>query len=410
MFKKFLRYTVEEMLEDRDFPVWLKHLSENQELSRLVDDNPKFAYKVRQAKEIIMILNVKEEPVFKDEIYAMLAKISEVDVDHQSQLRTRRIRGYFKYAAAVVFVLMLSALGYWELNKETVFQWASNEAPTAIKQSRLILSTGEEIDLKKDESVIKVSAQQNSIRINNDSIVALSAVGAKRSEIAMNQVVVPFGKKSLVELSDGTKVWLNAGSKMAFPARFSGSKREVFLEGEACFDVTHDKSNPFFVNTREVIIRVLGTKFNVSDYEADKEITTVLLEGSVSLRENKGINFFGEEVILKRYQRALFSKAGLSTKVYDEANPEIFTAWTEGWFTFYKEPLGNILKKVERYYNVQVVGTNLFQSDDLISGKLDLKDSIEDVMKVLADVAKVTYRIDHQKIFIVINNEMPMRN
>lgn len=410
MFKKFLRYTVEEMLEDRDFPVWLKHLSDNQELSRLVDDNPQFAYKVRQAKEIIMILNVKEEPVFKDEIYAMLAKISEVDVDHQSQLRTRRIRGYFKYAAAVVFVLMLSALGYWELNKETVFQWASNEAPTAIKQSRLILSTGEEIDLKKDESVIKVSAQQNSIRINNDSIVALSAVGAKRFEIAMNQVVVPFGKKSLVELSDGTKVWLNAGSKMAFPARFSGSKREVFLEGEACFDVTHDKSNPFFVNTREVIIRVLGTKFNVSDYEADKEITTVLLEGSVSLRENKGINFFGEEVILKRHQRALFSKAGLSTKVYEEANPEIFTAWTEGWFTFYKEPLGNILKKVERYYNVQVVGTNLFQSDDLISGKLDLKDSIEDVMKVLADVAKVTYRIDHQKIFIVINNEMPMRN
>jgi ferric-dicitrate binding protein FerR (iron transport regulator) len=410
VFKKFLRYTVEEMLEDRDFPVWLKHLSDNQELSRLVDDNPQFAYKVRQAKEIIMILNVKEEPVFKDEIYAMLAKISEVDVDHQSQLRTRRIRGYFKYAAAVVFVLMLSALGYWELNKETVFQWASNEAPTAIKQSRLILSTGEEIDLKKDESVIKVSAQQNSIRINNDSIVALSAVGAKRFEIAMNQVVVPFGKKSLVELSDGTKVWLNAGSKMAFPARFSGSKREVFLEGEACFDVTHDKSNPFFVNTREVIIRVLGTKFNVSDYEADKEITTVLLEGSVSLRENKGINFFGEEVILKRHQRALFSKAGLSTKVYEEANPEIFTAWTEGWFTFYKEPLGNILKKVERYYNVQVVGTNLFQSDDLISGKLDLKDSIEDVMKVLADVAKVTYRIDHQKIFIVINNEMPMRN
>jgi transmembrane sensor len=410
VFKKFLGYTVEEMLEDRDFPVWLKHLSENHELSRLVDDNPQFAYKVRQAKEIIMILNVKEEPVFKNEIYAMWAKISEVDFDHQSQLRTRRIRGYFKYAAAVVFVLMLSALGYWELNKEPVFQWASNEAPATNKQSRLILSTGEEIDLKKDDSVIKVSAQQNSIRINNDSIVALSAVGAKRSEIAMNQVVVPFGKKSFVELSDGTKVWLNAGSKMAFPARFSGSKREVFLEGEACFDVTHDKSNPFFVNTREVIIRVLGTKFNVSDYEADKEITTVLLEGSVSLRENKGINLFGEEVIMNRNQRALFSKAGLSTKVYEEANPEIFTAWTEGWFTFYKEPLGNILKKVERYYNVQVVGTNLFQSDDLISGKLDLKDSIEDVMKVLADVAKVTYRIDHQKIFIVINNEMPMRN
>lgn len=409
MFKKFLGYTVEEMLEDRDFPVWLKHLSENHDLSRLVDEHPKFAFKVRQAKEIIMLLNVKEDPVFKDEIYVMWEKISEVDLDYQAQSRIRRFRGYLKYVAAAVFLLLFSTYAYWELNKESVFQWVSTAPGTSIRQSRLILSSGEEIDLKKDESVIRVSSQHNAISINNDSTVALSGAGQSKSEIAMNQVVVPFGKKSLVELSDGTKVWLNAGSRMAFPARFSGSKREVFLEGEAYFDVTHDKSNPFFVNTKEVIIKVLGTKFNVSDYEADKEVATVLLEGSVSLRENKGLNFFGEEIIMNRHQRALFSKGGLATKVYEESNPEIFTAWTEGWFTFYKEPLGNVLKKVERYYNVEVVGTDLFQSDDLISGKLDLKDSIEDVMKVLADVAKVSYRINQQKIFIVKNNEMPMR-
>lgn len=410
MLKKFLGYTVEEMLEDRDFPVWLKHLSENHELSRLVDENPQFADKVRQARELMMFLNVKEEPVFKDEIYAMWEKISEAEMAHQSRLRIIRTRRYLKYAAAIVFVLMMSTFGYWELNKETVFQWASLHPGTTIQHSRLILSSGEEIDLKKDESVVKVNAQSNAIRINNDSVVALSGAGKKISEIAMNQVVVPFGKKSFVELSDGTKVWLNAGSRMAFPARFSGSKREVFLEGEAYFDVTPDKSNPFFVKTREIAIRVLGTKFNVSDYEADKEVTTVLLEGSVSLTENKGMHLFGEEVILSRHQKALFSKAGFTTKVFDEANPEIFTAWTEGWFAFYKEPLSNVLKKVERYYNVEVTYTDVFQSDDLISGKLDLKDSIEDVMRVLADVAKVTYRVDQQKIVISINREMPMGN
>jgi ferric-dicitrate binding protein FerR (iron transport regulator) len=340
----------------------------------------------------------------------MWEKISEADLAHQSRMRIIRTRRYLKYAAAAVIVLILSTYGYWELNKGTDYQWASYNPGTTIQQSRLILSNGEEIDLKKVESVIKVNAQNNAIRINNDSVVALSGPGEKMSEIAMNQVVVPFGKKSFIELSDGTKVWLNAGSRMAFPVRFSGSKREVFLEGEAYFDVTPDKSNPFYVKTREIAIRVLGTKFNVSDYEADKEVTTVLLEGSVSMKENKGINLFGEEVILSRHQKAMFSKTGLTTRVFDEANPEIFTAWTEGWLNFYKEPLSNVLKKVERYYNVQVVYTDLFQSDDLISGKLDLKDSIDDVMRVLGDVAKVTYRVDQQKIFISKNRELPMRN
>ena len=109
----------------------------------------------------------------------------------------------------------------------------------------------------------------------------------------MNQVVVPFGKKSSIELADGTKVWLNAGSRMAFPDRFTGSRREIFLEGEAFFNVTPDKSMPFYVKTKEVVIRVLGTKFNVSAYEADNEVVTVLVEGTVSMRENKGSTFWG---------------------------------------------------------------------------------------------------------------------
>ncbi len=410
MYKKYLGYTVEEMLEDRDFPIWLKHLSENLELDQLVDDYPQFALKVRQAREIIMILGVKEEPVIQDDIYDMWGKIYQVDQTHQSKIKTRRYHKFLRYAATIVFVMMLTTAGYWKFKKDETFQWYTLKPGTMMRQSRLILSTGEEIDLKKDESTIKVNAQNHAIRINNDSTVALSRVSEKKTEVAMNQVVVPYGKKTIVELADGTKVWLNAGSKMAFPDRFTGSKREVFLEGEAFFNVSPDKLNPFFVKTKDVVIRVLGTRFNVSDYEADKEVMTVLVEGSVSLRENKGMNLFGKEIFLNGHQRALFNKTDLTTKVNEEVDTDRYTAWTEGWFLFYKEPLSNVLKKVERYYNIQVLYTDFFPSDDLISGKLDLKDSIEDVMKVLAHVAKVTYRIEQQKIFVGINNEMPMRN
>ena len=158
-----------------------------------------------------------------------------------------------------------------------------------------------------------------------------------------------------------------------------------------------------------MVVRVLGTKFDLSAYESDRDVMTVLVEGTVSLSVNKGRTVFGKEVILNGHQRAMFNKTDLTTKVNQEDHVEIFTAWTEGWFPFYKEPLNNVFRKVERYYNVQFVYNELFPSGDLISGKLDLKESIEEVMKVLADVANVSYQIDQNKIYIELNNEMPMR-
>ncbi len=397
------------MVDDRNFLIWLNHLSENHELDKLLDENPHFAIKINQAREIIRLLKVQEEPVLQDDINAMWENIARFDRVHQSKFRIRRYNELLKYAAAVVIVLMLATFGYLKVKQVESPQWYTFKPDTSVQQSKLILASGKEINLKNDESSITVNAQGHAIRINNDSLVAMSNLSEKSAEMPMNQVVVPYGKKSSVELEDGTKVWLNAGSKLAFPDKFSGSKREVFLEGEAYFNVTHDKNKPFFVKTKEVVVRVLGTKFNVSAYQADNEVMTVLVEGAVSLRENKGMNLLGKETILNAHQKASFNKTDLTTSVSDEGNVGIYTAWTEGWFPFCKEPLVNVFKKVERYYNVQFVYSELFPSGDLISGKLDLKDSIEDVMKVLADVARVTYRIEQKKIYIELKKEMPMR-
>lgn len=409
MENKYLEYTVEEMVEDRGFLRWLNRHSENHELDRLMHDHPQFARKVGMARKMLQLLNVKEESVPQEDIHAIWENILVVDQSGKSVRRIGFFRSFLKYAAAVVLVVSLVSVVLWQLQERSVKKWYAFKPVQTTQQSRLILSSGEVIDLKKDESSIRVNAQNNAIRINNDSLVRLTAKNEKISEAAMNQVVVPYGKKSIVELADGTKVWLNAGSKMAFPDRFIGTKREVFLEGEAYFNVTPDNNRPFLVKTKEVVIKVLGTKFNVSAYEADSEVMTVLVEGAVSMRENKGMNLFGKEVILKPNQRAMFNKADFTTTVNEEAHAEIYTAWTEGWFPFYKEPLNNVFKKVERYYNVQFVYNEVFPSEDLISGKLDLKNSIDEVMKVLADVASISYKIDQNKIFIELHNGMPMQ-
>ncbi len=409
MENKYLGYTSEEMVEDRNFLIWLNGLSKNHELDKFVRENPSFALKVNQAREMIHLLKVKEEPVMTEEIYAIWEKIALFECSNKPKTGIRNFQSVLKYAAIIVFVLMLSTFGYWKMKQKEEKQWFSLQAGKTAQQSKLILSSGEEIDLKRDESTVKVNAQNHAIQINNDSTIALSNIGNKNVEVAMNQVVVPFGKKSCIELADGTKVWLNAGSKMAFPDRFTGPKREVFLDGEAYFNVTSDKNKPFFVKTKEIVVRVLGTKFNLSAYEADKEVMTVLVEGKVSIRENNGINLFGKETFMTSHQKAVFDKTNQTTTVSQEPNAEVFTAWTDGWFPFSKEPLNNVFKKVERYYNVQFVYNELFPSTDLISGKLDLKDSFEDVMKVLADVANVSYKIEQDKIFIKQNNKMPMR-
>ncbi len=407
--KKYLDYTTEEMMDDRNFLIWLNRQSENHEWDQLVRDHPQFAKKVNQAREMILLLSENEGHISQDDVNSIWDNISQFEQSFQSRRGIISSLPLLKYAAALVLLLATSMLGYWKLKQPDAFHLYAFQSRIPSQQSRLILSSGEEIDLKKNESTIKVSAQNNAIRINNDSLIRLSNSPVDIEKISMNQVVVPFGKKSIVELADGTKVWLNAGSKMAFPDRFTGSKREVFLEGEAYFNVSPDKEKPFFVKTKEIVIGVLGTKFNVSAYESDKDVMTVLVEGRISMRENKQISLFSKEIILNGHQRAQFNKSDLTTKVETEDHPEIYTAWTEGWFPFYKEPLSNVFKKVERYYNVQFEYNELFPSGDLISGKLDLKESIEEVMKVLADVAKISYKIDQEKISIELIKEMPMR-
>jgi ferric-dicitrate binding protein FerR (iron transport regulator) len=216
----------------------------------------------------------------------------------------------------------------------------------------------------------------------------------------MIEMVVPFGNKSQLTLEDGTRVWLNAGSRMAFPTKFTGKKREIFLEGEGYFEVAHNQKLPFYVNTGEIVIKVLGTKFDVSAYESDKLIETVLVEGRVAISERSAMTFIKKESILNPNQKASYDRHEHSIAIKAEPNVNNVIAWTEGVFKFHRQSISEVLNKLERYYKVQFVINSGFPAEDLISGDLYLKDSIEEIMKSLDIVAKIKYRIDGGKIYV----------
>ncbi len=313
-------------------------------------------------------------------------------------------RSILKYAAILVIAFSIGAIGFWGY-----YQNQKSHVYTSIIESnfngklQLHLSNGTSVDLEKDDSKIALSSDQK-ITINNEKVIDLTK-GGQADNLQMNELVVPFGKKSQLTLEDGTKVWLNAGSRMEFPTKFKGGKREVFLQGEGYFEVAHNDKVPFYVNAGEISIKVLGTRFDISAYISDKLIEVILLEGSVAIREQTAFPFMKDQSILKPNQKASYNRNDGSIIVKDEPNVAYSIAWTEGWFKFHRQSIDEVFDKLQRYYNVQFEYTSEFPKEDLISGKLYLKDSIEQVMLTMEVVAKLKYRINGNKIFVERKNQ-----
>jgi len=313
--------------------------------------------------------------------------------------RYYQLRSLLKYAAILILALSVGAAGFWGLHlhqKSYVYTSIADSGKNS--KSQLHLSNGNTVDLEKDNSKIALSGDRK-ITIDNEKVIDLDKT-SREDESKMNEVVVPYGKKTQLTLEDGTKVWLNAGSRMAFPTKFTGKKREVFLEGEGYFEVAHNPKLPFYVNTSEIAIKVLGTKFDISAYKSDKMIETVLLEGSVAISEQSALGFMKRESILKPNQKASYDRNDRSIVLREEPDVDYAIAWTEGWYKFHRQSIDEVLNKLQRYYNVKFVLSPEFPKEDLITGKLDLKDSIEQVMRALDIIVILQYRIEGNQIYI----------
>lgn len=242
------------------------------------------------------------------------------------------------------------------------------------------------------------------------------------AETGSQSVETPSGAKTLVTLEDGTKIWLNANSKLDYPAHFSTDKRIVRLEGEGFFEIAKEKDRPFEVFTSDLKIKVLGTVFNLKSYPEDGLIETTLIEGKVALNKMTEGEQDHELYQLEANQQAMFvKKEGFLTKdemvtagiTFDESairmheklfinehiDTEAITAWKDGKMIFKNETFESIAIKLERRYNSKITFRDEAVKYYRFSGKFD-EISIEQALKALQFASAFNYSINQQNIII----------
>jgi hypothetical protein len=313
------------------------------------------------------------------------------------KLSIRRLMVRWSVAATLLMAAILTSIGYFRVNSSTeIVQFAQTLDNIKIGNStRIILHNGEEVQIDKKISRIKYDVKGENIFI--DSVQKI--VQKMNDKIAVyNTVIVPNGKRTQITLSEGTKVWLNSGSKLVYPAMFAENKREVYIDGEAVFDVTHMSDRPFIVRTKDFDIKVLGTVFNVNAYSDDQNSSTVLEQGKIELVYGASI-LSKEKLVIAPGTMAVFD-SNQKTFAQQKVNPQNYLSWREGYLTLNSEKLNDILRKLSRYYNIEMVITDERLKNETFSGDLDLKNSPEEVLAVINETTSLSYSTDHERIFI----------
>ncbi len=326
-----------------------------------------------------------EKDSLKNQIRLGLIELAE------EESKRRKKKRLLAYSAAASVVLLVSLSVFINPNNTV-----GSKPQTALEQfAASNTSTDSNIDL---EEISLVLQDKQTIAVQDSAVISYGkngkkvtvgkqAINTNSSVAAFNTVRVPYGKRTQIVLTDGTRVWLNSGSSLIYPTQFDGSIREVYLTGEAAFDVAHDKTKPFFVKTKECNVRVLGTVFNVSSYPEDKNVQTALLEGKVRITYTKKGILSNQEIQedLTPGMIATINKDKKQLKV-ERKEVESILSWREGYFTFRSEDLNTILSKLSKYYKIEFIKGSNLNLETSYSGSFALNENLNSLAAALSSI------------------------
>lgn len=393
MKKRYLNYTWEQLVDEDSFINWILHNKKDKEWRNFISKYPEVKGKVDKARELFSLLQDSYEVEQEDTIVGLWKNIKQYEQQNKPEGRIVKLHKSLGWAAAVLLVIILGTFLYLNQSDKT-YQFASG---LETDEAYMLLSNGELIPLARENLKIVVEGSSDKLLVNDSTVYIEKNNGEGNDEPGIKEVVAPFGNRVQILLADSSVIWLNVGSKLAF-LPYHPERREVYLEGEAYFDIMFNKSRAFVVQTAGMDVRVLGTSFNVAAYPEQVTFETALISGEISIDK---LNFPGKEtVVLKPNQKAVYSKAENEIIVSDEPDIDNDIAWVQGWLVYQRENLGSVFEKIERYYNITLHVPPGFSTEDEISGKLDLNESFENIMDILSDAAGFEYSIKENDVFI----------
>ncbi|SDE66844.1 FecR family protein [Cellulophaga baltica] len=297
-------------------------------------------------------------------------------------------KSYLYAAAIALFVLGLSILIY-----------TNNAIYTTEVSDQVVLKLGsgetKAIDETESNKIFNKKGEVVAVQKGN-SILYNYSVNKELLAVEINEIYVPYGKRMEVVLSDGTRVYLNSGSKLIYPTFFNKDKKRIVeLKGEAYFNVAKkDSNNRFVVNTKNFETTVLGTEFNISSYDNDVSNDVVLVEGAVSISSSADGD---TEFFLAPGEQFNYTTNAPGSVVSVDVQSHI--AWLDGVLVFENESFDVIVKKLERFYNVSIENNYDTLLNEKFTGQFDLE-SIEDVLTTFKNTMPFKFEINNQKVVI----------
>lgn len=317
----------------------------------------------------------------------------------QAEIRTGEATIYPLWRKMIVAASVVAALGiggWLLLHKQVPGNMTGNNHKNLImpgsNQAMLVLANGKKIELNNVKNGVLAKQGVVDVKKTANGQLAYSGNDQTLSSSEENILETPRGGQYHLTLGDGTQVWLDAASSIRFPVSFTGDSRKVQITGEAYFEVAKDKAHPFIVTAGNQTVQVLGTHFNINSYVDEPSIRTTLLEGSVKVTNTKT----GETGTLIPGQQSILNNDKLSVK---EADTEEAIAWKNGYFVFNDESISSIMRKLSRWYDVDIVYNGPVPTDKF-EGTVNRFASVQQVLKKLELTDRVHFKIEERRIMV----------
>lgn len=337
----------------------------------------------------------EEQAAFDESLEPVLSRV--LDVDRTPATKIVRFRfPYRRVAAIVVLAAGIAGYFYWSHKAPQKHELAGNEQATpeevmpGSNKATLILEDGTAVPL--DSTGSQTIKQGNTVvqRNNGQLLYSGRPVAAK---LVYNILATPKGGQYQVVLPDGTKVWLNAASRLKYPVAFTGSDRLVELEGEAYFETTKDAHKPFIVKAGDLKVQVLGTSFDIMAYKDEKHTHTTLISGAVKVASEK------ESKLLQPGQQAVMNTNAGNIGV-NTVNTDEVIAWKNGYFSFRDADIAAVMRQLERWYDITVSYPSGIPKGTF-SGEMGRGLTLSEALKIL-EQTNVNFKIQEGRHIVIL--------